>query len=204
MDGKIKGVIFDLDGVLIDTRHIHRDTFIQAVCSVALYSIDSDWHDRVLCGMTSRDKLKFLKDAGLLQSSNDEVILKTKDSLCKERMAELKSSLSKKLMMYRLKKLGIKLGCFTNCRRVNANQILKQIELLDYLNITVASDEVNKAKPDSEGYDKIISAWNLRPDEILIIEDSPHGVEAARKTGANLFVVQSASEVVFNNIEKFL
>lgn len=192
----LKLIIFDLDGVLVDTKYIHRDTFIQAVLEIAHFAINPDWHDKVLCGMTSRDKLKYLIAQTIISPCLDQEILKRKDTLCQKLMQTIPPQKDKIVLLEWLKSLGYKLGCHTNCRKVNTDQILLLAAIKEYFDIIVSSDEVTKAKPDSEGYLKIINSFGFDPKEVLIVEDSPHGIKAAEGSGA--YVAQVGSPTTVN------
>jgi len=81
----IQAIIFDLDGILIDSDYIHYDTFMKAVQHInkeIVYSYDE--HNRLFSSITTRDKLKLLIQKGLLEEKDVEVIYLKKQELTKE------------------------------------------------------------------------------------------------------------------------
>lgn len=196
---KLQLIIFDLDGVLVDTRTIHRDTFIEAYHAHTNKTITPEWHDTNLCGMNSRGKLTRL-------STDSDIgnILETKDRLCLAALEKIIPDPEKNLLLSFLKFKGYKLGCFTNCRRINANKILEQLGIAGYFDITIASDEVDRAKPDPEGYLKIMNYFSISPANTLIIEDSPHGIKAAKSSGATVYEVSASDEVNIHLLKRIL
>ncbi len=74
-----------------------------------------------------------------------------------------------------------------------------QTPFIDYL---ISNDDVNKAKPDPEGYLKAISYLKLNADECLIVEDSAKGIEAAKKSKAHVYEVKGYHDVTLENVLK--
>jgi beta-phosphoglucomutase len=52
-------------------------------------------------------------------------------------------------------------------------------------------EDVTKSKPDPEGFLKAINHFKMLPNQTIIFEDSPEGIEGAQKTGSNILVVQT-------------
>ena len=69
-----------------------------------------------------------------------------------------------------------------------------------YLDLVVSNEDVARAKPDPEMYRKAIEQFQLSPNEVLILEDHDHGIEAARASGANVLIVRTTEDVNYTNI----
>ena len=69
-----------------------------------------------------------------------------------------------------------------------------------YLDLVVSNEDVGRAKPDPEMYRKAIEQLELSPNEVLILEDHDHGIEAARASGANVLIVRTTEDVNYTNI----
>jgi HAD superfamily hydrolase (TIGR01509 family) len=94
-----------------------------------------------------------------------------------------------------LKKNNYFVACYTNSIRNTAELMLKRTGILELFDLIITNQDVNFPKPDPEGYNKIISFFNLSPKETVIVEDSPKGIEAAIKTGSSICVVKNPNEV---------
>ena len=67
--------------------------------------------------------------------------------------------------------------------------------------IMVSNEDVSQGKPSPEMYEKAMNFFELSPKECLVLEDNPNGIEAAKKSGAHLMVINEVSDV---NIEAIL
>jgi beta-phosphoglucomutase-like phosphatase (HAD superfamily) len=75
---------------------------------------------------------------------------------------------------------------------------------LEHLEFVITNEDVNNPKPDPEGYIKAMKRLDTIPVETLIVEDSEKGFQAARKSGARVFLANSVSSVKIDQLEKIL
>jgi beta-phosphoglucomutase-like phosphatase (HAD superfamily) len=73
--------------------------------------------------------------------------------------------------------------------------MVRQSGLSDYFEFLVSNEDVSRPKPDPEIYEAAIARMGVSPAETLIVEDSPHGLEAARRSGAHICQVSGFSDV---------
>lgn len=73
--------------------------------------------------------------------------------------------------------------------------MLKSAELFDFFDIIIGNDEVAEAKPSPEIYLTAFSRLGVKPEEVVIVEDSPHGVKAAEDSGARVLKVRGIEDV---------
>ena len=78
--------------------------------------------------------------------------------------------------------------------------MLKKTGQLEYMNFVISNEDVKTPKPSPEGYNLAIKKFDLEPEECMIVEDAPKGLEAARQTGANVYEVSGYHEVTLENI----
>ena len=72
----------------------------------------------------------------------------------------------------------------------NTNDILQKFAIEDLFDLILTHDDIAKSKPDPEGFLKAMEAFDSKPEECIIFEDSEVGIEAADKTGATVFIVR--------------
>jgi beta-phosphoglucomutase-like phosphatase (HAD superfamily) len=65
----------------------------------------------------------------------------------------------------------------------------------------LSNEDVKKAKPDPEIYNKMIDKMNLHPSECLILEDNKNGIKAALDSGAHLLEIQTVNDVNYEAIK---
>jgi hypothetical protein len=71
----------------------------------------------------------------------------------------------------------------------NIDFVLDGLEIRDYFDVIVSADDVSKSKPDPETYLKCASLLGVTPDDCLVFEDVPKGVESAYNAGMKAMVL---------------
>jgi len=103
-----------------------------------------------------------------------------------------------------LKEEKIKVACFTNSIRKTATLMLKKAGVYEILDCFITNQDVEKPKPDPEGYTKILEHFDISPHEAFIVEDSPKGIKAAEASGCKVMKVKNATCVNTNSIKEFI
>lgn len=175
----IKGVIFDLDGVLVLTEKYHYNAWKQVLDAENIY-IDEVMYDK-LRGLSRIDTLnQILKIAKKEYSEKQkEILANKKNEIYKEYLKELgPSDISCDLIktLLALKEKNIKLAIASSSK--NATNIAKQTDLLKYFDVIVDGNQINKAKPDPEVFLKAANKLNLLVNECLVVEDAISGIDA--------------------------
>ncbi|EAK0818251.1 HAD family phosphatase [Campylobacter lari] len=197
---KIKAILFDMDGVLIEAKDWHYDALNKALRLFGM-EISRIEHLTTFDGLPTKDKLKMLSLErglpmglhGFINELKQQYTMDLVYSLCKPRFHH-EYALSK------LKENGYKMAVCSNSIR-NTIEIMMQKASLDvYLDFYISNEDVEKGKPDPEMYNKAIEKMNLHPKECMIIEDNENGIKAARASGANVMIVEEITEVNYENI----
>jgi sugar-phosphatase len=87
-------------------------------------------------------------------------------------------------LLLRLHHQKIPIGVVTSGPRDYAQEQLRAIGALHLLNVLVTSNDVNKGKPDPEGYLSACATLEVNPEQTIVFEDAPAGVHAAKRAGA--------------------
>ena len=97
----------------------------------------------------------------------------------------------KEYMLHRLRREGYRLACCSNSIRETLELMIRQSGIESCFEFLVSNEDVTKPKPDPEIYLKAHRPPRAsRPPNVVIVEDAPHGVEAARRSGAHVCQVQ--------------
>jgi len=184
MSDIINGVIFDLDGVLVDTAKYHYLAWSQLAESLG-FSFTLEDNER-LKGVSRRASLEILLKIGNVSLSEKEIeeamekknrnyvdmiSLMTPDGILPGALDLLKE----------LKKAGIRTALGSASK--NSPLILEKTGLIQWLDAVVDGNRTSRAKPDPEVFLLGASDLNLEPGECLVFEDAAAGIEAARKGG---------------------
>lgn len=73
--------------------------------------------------------------------------------------------------------------------------MLQKSGIYDYMDCIISNEDISNAKPHPEGYIKALVLLNCLPEDAIIVEDSPKGIQSAKMTGAKVVEVANATEV---------
>jgi beta-phosphoglucomutase len=200
MKNKIKAVIFDMDGVLIEAKDWHFDALNRAL---GLFGHTISRYDHLVTfdGLPTVTKLDMLTLERGLPEKLHEFINELKQKYTLELVHQhCKPRFYHEYALSQLKSQGYRLGCGSNSVRDSIEIMLEKSDLMKYMEIVVSAQEVSEPKPSPEMYERIISNFNLHPEECLIIEDNENGIKAAKASGAHVLIVKEVDEVNIENI----
>lgn len=171
-----KGIIFDIDGTLTSTNELIFASF-NHITKKYLNKTMSNEEIIALFGPT--------EDAIIESWFNDihEIVKDDYYKFYKEQhyMASLYPGI--KELIIELKEKNIKLGIFTGKGRKAALITLEICGLIKYFDLIISGDDVKEHKPSPEGINLILEKFNLSPEEVLMVGDSPADIIAARGAG---------------------
>lgn len=189
-----KGLIFDLDGTLIDSMPFHVRAW-QQVCAEHHYSIQPSFiYDRG--GMSSLNIVRELKSMGC-DTGDEQAFVRRKVELYREHMAEVPLFESIVGILKRAKGQGAKITIGTGTQRINAVDIIKIHQLESYVDFIVSSDDVTKHKPDPQTYTVSLELMGLPAEQCVVFEDGKPGILAAKAAGIDCVVVDRGQQIDF-------
>lgn len=202
----MKLIIFDLDGVLVDTKELHYSSLNKALSDVSdKYIISIDEHYKKYDGLPTKRKLDMLsKDKGLPKELHDE-INNNKQILTFDLIrSNIKYDDRLVNILKKLKEEKYLIYCASNSIRETVKLLLYKTGLIEYIDYYLSNDDVKNSKPNSEIYLKCMIHAGVNPKDVLIIEDSPRGIESANNSGANVLIVKSPNDVTYEKIKNKL
>jgi HAD superfamily hydrolase (TIGR01509 family) len=90
---------------------------------------------------------------------------------------------------------NFKIGLVTNSIRETTEFMLKRANVFHFLDVVITNEDVKNAKPDPEGYILCCEKLDLKPEQVLVVEDGSYGIEAAKRAGCNILKVDSPKDV---------
>uniref|UniRef100_A0A6C0D058 Nucleotidyl transferase domain-containing protein n=1 Tax=viral metagenome TaxID=1070528 RepID=A0A6C0D058_9ZZZZ len=198
LSGKSKVIVFDLDGVLVESKEIHYIALNNAISSIAgdQFIIKRNEHEMIYDGLSTNQKLNILsQQKGLLHELHKKIWNLKQDitlELCKTDISEDKNII---LTLTTLKSLGFAISVASNCIRASVIVLLQSIGIFDLIDAFFSNEDVIEPKPAPDIYIKAANAFGVSPTSIIVIEDSTKGFEAATRARANLIKVDGPHEI---------
>ena len=198
---KIKLIIFDLDGVLVDACEWHRVALNEALKEVCAYEISLEDHYNTFNGIPTKVKLNKLSEMRIIDRDQHQLVYELKQAKTVEIISKLAQIRQEKIDLINwLKDDGYHVACYTNSIRLTARLMLEKTGILDLFEMVMTNQDVDNCKPDPEGYIKVLESFNIGPLSTIIVEDSPKGLAAAHASGCHVMQVKNPDDV---NIEFF-
>ena len=200
----ITHIIFDLDGVLIDATEWHYEALNKAL---ALFGHNISRHEHLSSynGLPTRTKLEMLSVEKGLPRQLHGMLNRVKQSFTKiEIMTHCSPNFEKEYLLSRLKSEGYVLGVCSNSICSTLEMMLRQAALYSYFDLVLGNEDVSHPKPDPEIYLKAFQTLGCKPEDVLIIEDAPPGIAAARASGARVCEVAGFDDVDYARVRSAL
>jgi beta-phosphoglucomutase len=180
----IKGAIFDLDGVIVDTAKYHYLAWKRLADELGFDFTEKD--NERLKGVSRVRSLEILLEIGRISASDEEkyIMASKKNNWYVEyikKMDETEIFKGAKEYLLKLRNAGVKVALGSASK--NAPMILDNLKIIDLFDAIIDGNKVSKAKPDPEVF--LLGAKELQLDasECVVFEDAEAGVEAAQNAG---------------------
>ncbi|OGK30470.1 hypothetical protein A3F29_00505 [Candidatus Roizmanbacteria bacterium RIFCSPHIGHO2_12_FULL_33_9] len=191
----IKVIVFDLDGVLIDATEWHYEALNDALRLFG-YEISREDHQRVYNGLPTIKKLELLtKEQGLPVGLYKSIQVMKRRFTDEKVAVHCRPSYEKQLLLTNLKRAGFRLAACSNAQKYSVVNMLQRAQIDQFFEIILGNDEGWMPKPSPDMYIALFEKLKVSPKETLVVEDSPHGIEAARASGAHVITVRGFEEV---------
>ena len=181
----LKLMILDMDGTLFDTTGVNYHSYKDAISEYG-YDVDYDFYRYECNGKHYKDFLPLFAtdDKELMEIIHQKKIDLYQKHLDKARLNEPLLALVKAS-----KKDGVKIALVTNASRQNVEEILKTFGIRECFDYVMTQEDISKPKPDPSCFIETMQRFEAKPEETLIFEDSPVGLQAAKDSGAEYYQV---------------
>jgi HAD superfamily hydrolase (TIGR01509 family) len=178
-------VVFDLDGVVLDAKELHKRCFIEACRMGAGLVIDDEFHEKHLEALSTKQKISKLLDMKLIKDENEarEVSFKKQDlTVAHIPSAPLTVSWMQSIFSH-IKEQGFGLALCSNSVRLTCMTALQSHDLLKYFDLVISNEDVSWQKPSPAPYLMVASMMNTVPSKLIVFEDSVVGISSALAAG---------------------
>jgi HAD superfamily hydrolase (TIGR01509 family) len=191
-------VVFDLDGVLLDSRDAHYRCLNDALETISpKYIINPEEHHTLFDGKPTLTKLKMLSQMKGLDPECYQAIYDRKQLLTMQyiRTNVTRDEELQEMMRYLKEEHNSQIACASNSIYETIKLSLLHLGLTEYVDYFLSNEDVKNPKPHPEIYFKCMIRSNRAPKEVTIVEDSVVGLQAATRSGANVIKVNNRCDV---------
>ena len=196
-------VIFDLDGVLIDSREMHYEALNRALGKVSCdYVISREEHLSLYDGLPTSRKLTMLTERKGLPVDKHQQIWEDKQKETIEIFSDLEHDYELMHYFQRLKSGGYQVAVASNSIRNTVKLVLLKLGVLEFVDYYVSNEDVIRNKPFPEMYWKCMTACNALPKDTVIFEDSHIGRQGALDSKSHLIAIENRSDLNQEKIDQ--
>lgn len=176
-----RGVIFDMDGVLVDSFEPHRESW--RVLARELGKPFTDEQFAATFGRTSREIIRMLF-GGAYSDAEVKRLDDRKEACYRElirgRIPEMPGAAS---LLRRLHGSRTRLAIGSSGPTANVRLVIEEMQLGGLLDAVVTGGDVQKGKPDPQVFSLAVEQLGLEPSSCVVVEDAPVGIKAAHRAG---------------------
>ena len=180
---KLQCVIFDMDGVIIDSEEIHKKAYYETFNSLGV-NVSEELY-KTMTGSSTINAFQKLVNHFNLDDIPEELVLQKRK--CYVNYFENDPTLSlvngvKELIQF-LYKQNLTLVLASSSAMVNINRVFSRFDLNEYFTAKISGADLIASKPHPEIFEKAAILGGVSKEQCIVIEDSDNGIEAANKAG---------------------
>lgn len=182
------GVIFDIDGTLVDNLAYHEEAWIEWSRRKG-NPVDRAFYREKLFGRTNDEIFRTLYGDSLPPSESERLAAE-KEALYRELYAPVMQAMPGLLDLLRdLQRAGVPCAAASNAERVNVDFIIDGLKIRDFFRAVLSREDVVRGKPDPELFLLAARRMGVPPARCVVFEDSRAGFEAAARAGMRVIAV---------------
>ncbi|HOA79917.1 MAG TPA: HAD family phosphatase [Defluviitaleaceae bacterium] len=178
----MEAFIFDMDGVIIDSQPIHFEVEWSALRSFGINE-EKEYLEKY-AGMTDYEMWELIKKEYTINEPTEKILeQQIKDKVKVVRELDIQPIEGIKELIKNLSDKHIPIAVASSSPRALIEEILNKFAIYDYFDVVISGEEVNKGKPAPDIYLKAAKLMKVNPKECVVLEDTKHGVIAAKEAG---------------------
>ncbi|MDD5415521.1 MAG: HAD family phosphatase [Candidatus Daviesbacteria bacterium] len=186
---KIKAVLFDMDGLMVDTEPIHLRAFNYALGKYGKH-LTEEGNTRRYIGTPDIDGAKDMVLRFSLPISAQELVM-VKKARVKELLTSLEPEPGLIELLANLKQNDYKVAIASSSYLETIRKIIQDLGVAKMIDKLASAEEVKQGKPAPDVYLLAAEKLGVSPSECLVLEDAPKGVQAGKLAGMKVFAIPS-------------
>jgi len=189
-----KAFLFDLNGTMIDDMDYHTDAWHDVITND--FGAKLSW-EQVKMEMYGKGEEMLVRVFGTDKFTDEEmhnIVFEKEKKYQKAFKPHLKLIKGLDSFLEKADKQGIKMAIGTAAIMFNVDFVLDGLNIRRYFPATISANNVEKSKPDGETFSKGADALGIKPEDCIVFEDNPKGVQAALNAGMKAVVITTMHE----------
>ncbi len=196
----IKVILFDLDGVLVESREMHYEALNRALAKFG-YTISREEHLSTYDALPTKSKLAMLTEQKGLPPDLHEQVWRQKQEETLAIINRMQPDERLRTILRRLREEKYTIIVCSNSTRESTKLMLLRKGFFEFVDFYLSNQDVHHTKPHPEMYLAAMIKAGARPKECLVVEDSHYGRQAAVDAGAYLCPVRDVEDVMYEKIK---
>jgi beta-phosphoglucomutase len=186
-----RAVIFDMDGVLVDSGAHHRAAWRALLAELAVPEPEEFWRRTI--GRPSEEAVPLLLGRAMPPAEARRLARRKQEHYTRAAQAGLPAVPGAPAFVRALVQQGVPRGVATSARRIDADRLLAALALRELFDVVVTAEDVRLGKPDPEVYLRAAAGLGVEPAACVVFEDAPVGIRAARAAGMRAIGIAGSS-----------
>jgi beta-phosphoglucomutase family hydrolase len=176
-----KAVIFDLDGVIVNSEDAHIEAEKRVFRTYGIAISDNELHR--YAGTTAKAMFTELIDKYQLKTTFQEMVRIKEENFLRLLEEDAEPTKGAIELISRLRRANVRLAIASSSNNKWIEYVLRKLRITSLFDCYIGAEDVGHSKPDPEIYLKAARALGVRPDDCVVIEDAKLGIEAAKRAG---------------------
>lgn len=188
-----KAFVFDMDGTLVDNMSYHTEAWLALFKNFGI-DMDADEFLRYTAGKTNPEILREIIGKHLSEDEIEVLSNMKEEYYRKIYLPFLKMTPGLLHFLHNAKAKGIPMAVATAAGKENIRFVLSGLNIGGFFQAVIGADDIEKGKPDPEIFLKSARKLRVEPSKCIVFEDSPNGVEAARRAGMQAVLLTTSHQ----------
>jgi HAD superfamily hydrolase (TIGR01509 family) len=188
--GTTHAVVFDMDGVLIDSGAHHRDAWRLVLADLGVTPAPDFW--RLTIGRPAEEAVPLLLGRPVAAAEAARLARRKREHYTRLAARGMLPIAGAPAFVAALARQGVPRAVATSASRHDVDEMLAEVGVRGHFEVIVTADDVRRGKPDPEVYVRAAQGLGLPPAGCVVFEDSVVGVRAARAAGMRVIGVTTA------------